>query len=54
MEADLNMMVAPEEIVGMEVYTSAATAPVQYKGLSSDSRAGRGCGSIIVWTKRAR
>lgn len=52
--ADLNMMVSPEEIVGMEVYTSAAGAPVQYKSMSSLSRNGRGCGSIVIWTKRGR
>jgi hypothetical protein len=47
-------MVSTEDIIGMEVYTSAAMAPVQYKGFSSDTRAGRGCGSILVWTKRSR
>ncbi|HEY7394834.1 MAG TPA: carboxypeptidase-like regulatory domain-containing protein, partial [Gemmatimonadaceae bacterium] len=52
--ADLNMMVSPEEIVGVEVYTSAASAPVQYHSMSSLSRSGRGCGSIVIWTKRGR
>ena len=49
--ADLNMIVPPEEVVGMEIYTSAATAPAQFKGITTLSRAGKGCGSIIVWTK---
>jgi hypothetical protein len=52
--ADLNMMVSPEEIVGVEVYTSAALAPVQYKSVSAFSRNGRNCGSIVIWTKRSR
>jgi hypothetical protein len=52
--ADLNMMVPPEDVIGVEVYTSAATAPVQFKGMQSLSRAGRGCGSVVVWTKRSR
>ena len=51
---DLDASVSTEEIIGMEVYTSAAAAPVQYKGVSSDLRAGRGCGSILVWTTRSR
>jgi hypothetical protein len=36
--ADLNMMVPPEDVIGVEVYTSAATAPVQFKGMQSLSR----------------
>lgn len=51
---DLDAAVSTEEIIGMEIYTSGARAPVQYKGVSSDSRAGRGCGSILVWTTRSR
>jgi hypothetical protein len=51
--ADLNAMVAPEEISGMEVYVSAGSAPVQYKSVRSSGNAGP-CGSILVWTKRAR
>jgi hypothetical protein len=49
--ADLNMMVAPEEIAGMEVYTSAGTVPAQFKGLSQGSMR---CGAVVVWTKRTR
>jgi hypothetical protein len=51
--SDLNAMVAPEEISGVEVYTTASSAPVQYKS-SSMSRGGWGCGSIVIWTKRVR
>jgi hypothetical protein len=49
--ADLNMMVSPEEISGIEVYTSAGTVPAQFKGLSPASMR---CGAVVVWTKRIR
>ncbi len=49
--ADLNMMVSPEEISGVEVYTSAGTVPAQFKGLSQASMR---CGAVVVWTKRIR
>jgi len=49
--ADLNTMVAPEEISGVEVYTSAGTVPAQFKGLSQASMR---CGAVVVWTKRVR
>ena len=49
--ADLNMMVSPEELAGMEVYTSAGTVPAQFKGLSQASMR---CGAVVVWTKRVR
>src|SRR5215471_2363860 len=45
--ADLNAMVAPEEISAVEVYATAGSAPVQYKS-SSISRGGAGCGSIVI------
>jgi hypothetical protein len=49
--ADLNMMVPPEDIAGIEVYTSAGTVPAQFKGLSTESMR---CGAVVVWTKRNR
>jgi carboxypeptidase family protein/TonB-dependent receptor-like protein len=49
--ADLNMMVAPEDIAGLEVYTSAGTVPAQFRGLSTESMR---CGAVVVWTKRSR
>ena len=49
--ADLNMMVSPEEVAGVEVYTSAGTVPAQFKGLSQESMR---CGAVVVWTKRVR
>ena len=41
---NLSLMPRPEEIAGIEIYTSAATAPMQY------GRSQRGCGAILVWT----
>ena len=43
--AFLDRIVRPSEIAGIEVYTSGATAPLQYKGLGSD------CGVIVIWTR---
>jgi hypothetical protein len=42
---DLDTWAAPREISAIEIY-SEATAPVQFQ------RIGKGCGSIIIWTKR--
>jgi hypothetical protein len=42
---DLDTWAAPREISGIEIY-SEATAPVEFQ------RVGKGCGSIIIWTKR--
>lgn len=41
--SDLNSLVQPEELVGMEVYTPSMT-PAEF-------RAKVGCGTIVVWTK---
>jgi hypothetical protein len=49
---DLNGMVTPEDIVGMEVYASEGLVPVQYKSMSALSRNRGHCGSIVIWTKR--
>jgi hypothetical protein len=51
---DLNVMVSPEEIVGVEVYPNGASSPVQYRSMSAFSRSGGNCGSIVIWTKRGR
>jgi hypothetical protein len=45
------MMVSPEEVAGVEVYTSAGTVPAQFKGLSQGAMR---CGAVVVWTKRVR
>jgi hypothetical protein len=42
---DLDTWATPREISGIEVY-SEATAPVEFQ------RIGKGCGSIVIWTKR--
>ena len=44
--SDLNFMVQPEEIQGVEVYNSAPSTPAQFWG-----RGGTGCRSIVVWTR---
>jgi hypothetical protein len=42
---DLDTWATPKEISGIEIYTEA-TAPAQFQ------RIGKGCGSIIIWTRR--
>jgi hypothetical protein len=44
---DIDTLVQPSEVMAIEVYTMAGTAPPQYAGLGSD-----GCGAIMVWTWR--
>jgi len=43
--AYLDRIVRPFQIAGLEIYTSGATTPLQYKGLGSD------CGVIVIWTR---
>ena len=45
--SDLNFLVQPDEIEGVEIYTSGALTPAQFTG-----RGGTGCGSIVVWTRQ--
>jgi len=46
----------PEELQGIEVYSGAATIPLQYKplgdGQPSKLNAGSSCGVILLWTRR--
>jgi hypothetical protein len=42
---DLDTWARPHEISAIEIY-SEATVPVEFQ------RIGRGCGSIVIWTKR--
>lgn len=51
---DLDMLVSPEEIVGVEVYTRKTTTPAQFQYITSFTRSDQGCGSVIVWTKQGR
>ena len=41
---DLDMMVPPDEVVGMEAYTSPASAPPEFVPVFAQ------CGSIVVWS----
>jgi hypothetical protein len=41
--ATLDLMVRPDEVSGMELYT-VAQAPAQYQSLN-------GCGSLVIWTR---
>jgi hypothetical protein len=43
--AYLDRIVRPDQIAGLEVYTSSATVPLQYKGAGAD------CGVIVIWTR---
>jgi len=43
--AFVDRIVRPSEIAGIEVYTSGATTPLQYKGMGSE------CGVIVIWTR---
>jgi hypothetical protein len=42
---NLDLLPAPREIAGIEVYSGAATIPPQFNGYD------RGCGVILIWTK---
>jgi hypothetical protein len=42
---DLDFMANVSSLEGVEVYTSAGQAPVEF------SRAGSSCGSLVLWTR---
>ncbi len=44
--SDITDMVRPDQIKGIEVYTSPGEVPAQYDKFSST-----GCGSIVIWTR---
>lgn len=44
-QASFDQLVRPDELLGMEVYSSPAETPAQYAGAGD-------CGVILVWTKR--
>jgi hypothetical protein len=44
--SDLDNMVHPDRIAGIEVYDSPVQVPAEYSNPFSN------CGSIVVWTKR--
>jgi hypothetical protein len=43
--ADINSLVAPNQVEAVELYSSAANIPVQFNG------AGSACGVILIWTR---
>lgn len=44
--AELDRMIAPEAVAGVEVFPTASGVPAQYGGASSS------CGVILIWTRR--
>lgn len=44
--SDLSVMIRPEMITGLEVYTTSGVIPAQYDRTSST-----GCGSVVIWTR---
>lgn len=44
---DVDQLVRPEELAGVEVYTGVGGIPLQYGGLEAN-----GCGAVLLWTKR--
>lgn len=44
---ELDWLVRPQDVLGMEVYTSTTTLPPQYAGLTKGST----CGAVVVWTR---
>jgi carboxypeptidase family protein/TonB-dependent receptor-like protein len=45
-DVELDEVVTPEEVAGIEIYSSSSTTPPQFM-----DRSGRGCGAIVVWTR---
>ena len=46
LDAEIDDVVNPTDIAGMEIYNSWSTLPSEYM-----DRQGAGCGAIVVWTK---
>jgi outer membrane cobalamin receptor len=44
---EVDNLVRPGEVDGVEVYTSSAGVPPQYAGVGGSS-----CGAVLIWTKR--
>jgi hypothetical protein len=42
---NLDLLPAPKDLFGIEVYAGASTIPLEYAGVN------RGCGVILVWTR---
>jgi hypothetical protein len=41
---DINAVVAPADLTGIEIYTGSSTPARFQRGLS-------GCGNVVIWTK---
>jgi hypothetical protein len=48
---DLDDMVNPDQIAGIEVYAGAAVPPQFTRGMAGVGRTGESCGSIVIWTR---
>jgi hypothetical protein len=44
---EIDRLVSPQQVAGIEVYAGAAGAPPQYAGVRA-----AGCGVVLLWTKR--
>ena len=42
---DINDLVHPDEVEGIEIYSSAATIPIEF------NRSGGACGVLVIWTR---
>ena len=45
-DVELDEVTTPEEIAGIEIYSSSSSVPAQFM-----DRGGRSCGAIVVWTR---
>lgn len=45
-DVELDELTTPEEIAGIEIYSSSTTVPAEFM-----DRQGRDCGAIVVWTR---
>ncbi len=48
--SDLDAIVRPNEIAGIELYTDA-TAPAQFRALPTNPDRDSPCGSVVIWTR---
>ena len=44
--SDLNGIVQPDQIAGLEIYTASMT-PAEFRGK-------QGCGTVVVWTRASQ
>ncbi len=46
-DREIDTLVSPQQVAGIEVYLDAGSAPIQYGGARAN-----GCGVVLFWTKR--